>query len=152
MPAQYVLSGSDTLQIQGRTITSVCSGDWAKLTFPNETTQMDIGKNGNTVYAYDFRGEQAQFELMLLRGTDDDAFLQSLFVPMRQDFASFLLLQGQYIKRLGDGAGNLRREIAKLQGGVFSKRIETMSNAQGEPKQAIALWTMKWARAIRVFM
>lgn len=152
MPEQYVLTGADTLQIQGRTITSVCSGDWFKLLFPNEATAMEIGKNGNAIYSYDFRGEQGNSELMLLRGSDDDAFLQSLFVPMRQDFASFLLLQGQYIKRLGDGQGNIRREVCKMRGGVFGKRIEATSNAQGDLKQAISLWTMKWARATRVFM
>lgn len=149
---QYVLSGSDTLQIAGRTITSVCGGDWGKLTFPQDTVQMDIGKNANAVYSYDFRGEKGRFELMLLRASDDDGFLQSQFVTMRQDFSAFILLVGQFIKRYGDGNGNIRREVVKLAGGVFVKRIEASSNAQGDTKQAIAVWTMDFASARRVFM
>jgi hypothetical protein len=146
------LSGNDTLQLYGRTITGMCQGDWGQLKYPNETVNLTVGKNGNTTYAYSFNGRQASFELRVLRGSDDDAFLQSQLSSQDQDFVSTTLAQGQFVKRIGDGQGNVQRDTHKLRNGVIAKRVEAKANAEGDTEQALSVYMFKFGKVQRVIM
>ncbi len=56
---------------------------------------------------------------------------------------------GQFIKKLGDGAGNVASDTYVLSGGVFSKQVEGKTNVEGEVDQSVAMYTMKFANSPR---
>jgi len=59
-------------------------------------------------------------------------------------------LTGTFIKKLGDGAGNVGSDTYILSGGIFKKSIEGKSNVEGETDQSIAMYEMKFSQAVRV--
>jgi len=60
-----------------------------------------------------------------------------------------VLAFGQFIKKIGDGAGNILSDTYVMSGGVFTKPVEAKTNVEGETDQSIALYTMKFANAPR---
>ena len=95
--SQQALSGSDTIVINNRVFTALATGDVAKLTFPNDIANVKTGKNGNSVYALNETGKQADFELRVIRGSDDDKFLLNLLSQQQLNFAGFVLMQGRFM-------------------------------------------------------
>jgi len=149
---QISLSGQDTVQLAGRNFTAFCDGDFASLTYPNESVAMKTGKNGNTIYALDFRGQNGDFALRLIRGSQDDKFLLAQYTAQQTDFPSFTLISGQYVKRVGQGNGVVVNDTQKLFGGIIAKRVEAKSNAEGETEQSLAIWHLKFSDAERAIM
>jgi hypothetical protein len=66
------------------------------------------------------------------------------------DFASFVLMIGQLIKKVGDGLGNITNDTYILSGGVFSKAVEVKTNAEGDTEQSVSIWNMRFSNAPRV--
>lgn len=143
------LTGSDSLTIQNRILADFADGDVATLTFPNDIAQAKTGKNGNSVYALNASGEQAELKIKVIRGSADDKFLNGLLVSQKANFAGFSLLAGQFIKKLGDGAGNITSDTYIVGGGVFTKNIEAKSNVEGDVEQSTAMYTIKFTNAPR---
>lgn len=143
------ITGADTLTIFDRSITDFADGDTSAITFPNELFTVKTGKNENTIYAKNAAGQNAEMTLRVMRGSSDDKFLQSKLTELLRDPASFSLGEGQFTKRLGDGAGNVTREVYKLSGGIFMKQVEGNENADGETEQAVAIYTLKFSLAVR---
>jgi hypothetical protein len=146
------LNGDDTLQLANRTIVGFGTGDYFKLEFPSDSADMVTGKNGNTAIVQNAKGRMSVGTLRLLRGTADDAFFQDLFDTQQKDFAAAIVVNGQYVKRIGDGAGSIRLDTMKMRSGIITKRIEAKSNAEGETEQAFSVYTFKFARAGRSLM
>lgn len=141
------LTGNDTVQINDRVFADFGDGDIVNLTYPNELVGVKTGKNGNSIYAFNETGKQADVEIRVLRASPDDKFLNSLKLGMEQDFASFSLLTGQFTKRVGDGQGNVSNEIYTLSGGVFSQSVDTRSNVEGDTDQSISVYRLKFTNA-----
>jgi hypothetical protein len=141
------LTGNDTIQIDGRVLADFADGDIATLTYPNELVGVKTGKNGNSIYAFNETGKQADLELRILRGSADDKFLNSRKLEMERDFALFSLLGGEITKRIGDGAGNVSNEIYSLSGGIFSQSVDATSNVEGDTEQVISLYRIKFTNA-----
>lgn len=154
MPPSNVVSltGEDTLVIDGQVITDFGDGDNADLKFPTELANVKAGKNGNAIYATNVQGHIAELMLRVLRGSDDDKFLNSRLAAQDADFASFILIKGQFVKRVGDGAGGVSSDTCNLFGGIFSKQIETKSNVEGDTEQSLAIYNIKFASASRVIL
>lgn len=144
------LSGSDTAIINGRSIVDVIDGDYAKISFPNEIASVKTGKNGNSVYALNASGKQADFELRLVRGSADDRFLNDLLSQQEYNFAGFVLMTGQFVKNIGDGKGNITKDKYITSGGVFTKRVEAKANSEGDTEQSVAVYTIKFSNAPRI--
>lgn len=143
------LTGSDTLKLNLRVLADVADGDFATLTFPNDLADLKTGKNGNSIYAFNETGRQVELVIRVIRGSADDKWLLNQLNVMKNDFASFVLLNGEFIKRVGDGAGNITSDTYLLTGGIFSKNIETKSNAEGDTEQSVSVYTLRFANCDR---
>jgi hypothetical protein len=147
--SQVALSGNDTIIINGRKLNDLAVNDIALLTYPNEIMTVVTGKNGNSIYSINESGRQADFELNLIRASPDDKFLNGLFNLMLLNPAGFVLLSGEFVKRIGDGNANIASDTYILQGGVFVKGPEAKSNVSADTEQSVSKWMMKFSKSPR---
>lgn len=143
------LTGSDIIKLNGRILKDFADADVAMITFPNELMQVKTGKNGNSIYAFNYAGRQCDLKLRLLRGSTDDKFIQGLFASMMNNPASFSLVTGEFTKIVGDGASNLTNDVYLLSGGAFKKQPEVKENADGDTSQAVVEWELRFSNAPR---
>ena len=143
------LTGNDTIEIGGILLNDFGDGDVANFTYPNELVTPKTGKNGNSIYAFNETGKQVDLVLRVLVGSPDDKRLNSLKVAMESDFPSFTLLDGNFVKRIGDGSGNVSNVSMTTSGGTFTKGIDGKSNAEGDTEQAIATYNFKFTNSKR---
>lgn len=144
------LSGNDTMVVNNRIFADFADGNVAELTFPNDIATVKTGKDGNSIYGLNETGKQAELKCRLIRGSADDKFLNGLLAQQQQNFAGFPLMIGQFIKKIGDGAGNIKSDTYIMSGGVFTKQVEAKSNVEGESEQSVSIYTIKFSNAPRV--
>ena len=143
------LTGNDTIKINDRIMNDFADGNVAELTFPNDLMNLKTGKNGNSIFAFNYSGRQCEMTLRVLRGSADDKFLNNLLALQKNDPAAFSLMQGEFIKQIGNGAGGLTQDIYILSAGAFKKQPDVKDNADGDTEQSVAIYTMIWANAPR---
>lgn len=143
------LTGNDTIVIGGRVINNLADGDVGELKFPNEIAAVKSGKNGNTIYALNATGFQVDLTLRVIRGSDDDNYLNGILAFQIQDFASFQLLDGQVVKRVGDGRGNVANDSYLMSGGVFVRQVDTASNVEGNTDQSVSIYNLRFGNGQR---
>lgn len=139
------LSGNDTISINNRVFADLASGDVVMIKFPNEISNVKIGKNGNAIYGLNTTGQQSEAEIHLIRGSADDQFMNALLTAQQNNFAGTVLLNGVFIKKLGDGLGNITSDTYVMSGGVFTKIPEAKSNVEGDTAQSEVIYTVKFA-------
>lgn len=144
------LSGSDTINLNNRVLTDLADGNCIEMTFPNDIANVKTGKNGNSIYGLNESGKQCEVKLRVLRGSSDDKFLNGLLAQQQANFAGTVLLIGQFIKKIGDGQGNITSDTYIMGGGVFTKIPEAKTNVEGETEQSIAIYTIRFSNAPRV--
>lgn len=144
------LSGQDTIIINNYIFVGLADENYVELTYPNDIANVKTGKNGNSIFGFNESGKQCEVKIRCLRGSKDDSFLNNLLSQQQANFAGTVLLQGQFIKKIGDGQGNVTSDTYIMSGGVFTKQVEGKSNASGEVEQSIAMYTMKFTNAPRV--
>lgn len=145
----FSLTGNDTIQIAGRVLTDFADGDVAKLSFPNDLVAVKNGKNGNAIFNLNAMGEQADLELRVLRSSPDDAFLNDLLVRMTQDLPTFTVMSGYFVKRVGDGKGNVTQDTYITSGGVFQKKVDVAENVEGATDPAVSVYRIKFSNSDR---
>lgn len=143
------MSGSDTIVINGRNLTDLADGNCVELTFPNDIGNLKVGKNGNTIYGFNEMGKQADVILRLVRGSSDDRYMNGLLVQQNQNFAAFVLMSGQFTKKIGDGQGNVSSDAFVIGGGIFNKQTEGKDNVEGDTEQSVAIYHLKFSAAPR---
>lgn len=143
------LTGSDVVKINDRIMSAFPDGDVAHLTYPNDLAQVKTGKNGNSIISFRNDGRQADVTLRLVMGSADDKFLNNLLALLKNDPAAFVMLSGEFTKMVGDGQGKVTAITYILSGGIFSKQVEAVDNADGNTEQAVAVYTMKFTNAPR---
>lgn len=143
------LSGNDIVKINERILADFASDDIAVLTFPNDLATLKTGKNGNTIYASNETGKQAELVLKVIRGSSDDKFLSNLLNSQKLNFSSFILMTSELIKRIGDGTGKIISDTYILSGGVFKKEVEAKSNVAGDVEQSVSTYSMIFALSPR---
>lgn len=148
--AKIALSGNDTVTINNQVLADFADGTCVELTFPNEIANVKTGKNGNAIFGLNASGVQAEAKLRMVRGGADDKFLLGLLTQQNANFAGAVLIQGTFIKKLGDGAGNVTSDTYILSGGIFVKIPEGKTNVEGETEQSVAIYALKFSQAIRV--
>lgn len=144
-----MITGNDTLTLADRVILDFADGDNSTIGFPNDLVSIKTGKNQNTLYARNEQGNNATMSLRLVRGSSDDKFLQSKLALVKGDFPSVILINGEFVKRLGDGKGTVIRDVYTLLGGTFSKNIEVKENVEGDTEQAVSVYNLVFAVASR---
>lgn len=145
----YNITGNDTLTLYDRIFVDFADGDNSTITFPDDLVTMTTGKNRNTIYSKNEAGNNAEVILRIQMGSDDDAFLLSKLNEISNDFPSVVLAEGEFVKRLGDGSGNVRRNVYTLKGGTFTRNVDVKENVAGDTEQGISIYTMKFASAER---
>lgn len=143
------MSGSDTLSINNHVFADFADATVAELTFPNDIAAVKTGKNGNSIYGLNETGRNAELKIRVLRASADDKFLNGLLAQQQNNFAGFPLMIGQFIKKIGDGAGNITSDTYVCGGGVFTKYPAGKTNVEGETDQSVAEYTIKFANAPR---
>jgi hypothetical protein len=149
MVGTLTITGDDTLVLKNRVITDMADGDNSVLTFPNDFITMKTGKNQNTIYSKNANGENAELVIRVIRGSSDDKFLQNEFNTMKQDLPSYEVMDGSFVKKIGDGSGNVTSDIYDITGGVIKKPVEGKENVEGDTEQAVAIYTISIAIAER---
>lgn len=144
------MSGSDTAKINNRILADLADGDCIMLSFPNDIAHVKTGKNGNALFVQNQSGKQAEAVLRLIRGSNDDKFLNNLLANQENNFAQAIALTGEFTKVIGDTQGNLSFDTYILSGGVFSKAIEAKSNVEADTEQSVSVYHVKFAKAARV--
>ena len=110
------------------------------------------GKNGNSLYAFNATGLQCDLVIRVIRGSEDDKYLNSLLADLLADVPTFVLLDASIVKRVGDGTGFVTYDTYSLSGGVFSKQPETKSNVEGDTEQSLTIWNLKFTNAPRAIL
>jgi hypothetical protein len=141
------LSGTDVIQINGRILTDLGEGNPVEVTFPNDQAVMKVGKNGNVIYAFNASGQVVEAKIRILLGTADDQFLNSLLQTMINDFSGFILMTGQFSKRVGDGQGTFNTKVYQMGGGIFKKTPDAKTAAEGDTDQSIAEYHLMFNNA-----
>ena len=143
------LSGDDTIIINSRILKDLGDQNVGELDFPNPISAVKTGKNGNSVYSYNSSGKQSDCKIKVLRGSADDKFLNNLLTQQLANFAGFVLLNGEFIKQIGDGAGNIANDTYIMGGGVFERIPNAKSNVEGDTEQAMITYTIKFTNSPR---
>ena len=148
--AVYALTGNDTLIINERVFNNLADGSTINITYDNDSVGVSTGKNDNTVFSDNRQGSNASIELRLVRGSEEDIYLNGLSIQQSRDLPAFSLLQGSFSKRVGDGFGSVKFDTYVLLGGVFTKRAPQVSeNLNGETDQGVSIYNIKFATASR---
>jgi len=140
-----VLSGQDTAIINNRVLRDFADGDCVTLSFANEIASVKTGKNGNSIYGLNESGRQCDVEMRLIRGSSDDQFLNNLLSQQTFNFSGFILMIGEFIKKVGDGAGNITNDTYIMSGGVFTKPVPAKTNTDGDVEQSVSVYSMKFS-------
>lgn len=147
--SQVALSGQDTVIINNYILTGLADENYVDLTFPNDIANVKTGKNGNSIYGFNASGKQCEVKLRVLRGSADDKFLNNLLSQQQANFPGTVLMIAEFIKKIGDGQGNILSDTYIMTGGVFTKIPEGKSNASGDTDQSLAMYTLKFTNAPR---
>ncbi|MEE9571857.1 MAG: hypothetical protein V3W20_02280 [Candidatus Neomarinimicrobiota bacterium] len=140
----FTVAGNDTVEIDSTLILGFAGADNFTLTFPNEIMGMTKGKNGNAIFSNNVQGTIGEIEMRLIRTTDSNIFLLNKLNTQLKDLPTFVLMNLIYVKRLGDGLGNVKRDVYNCTGGLFTKKVDIKENLEGDTEQNIAVWNMRF--------
>lgn len=140
MPGSVSLTGKDVVTLNGRVFHDFATGDVAKLEFEEDLVNVEAAKDGNIVYALNEKGKMSRLELRLLLGSSDDSYINSLMASQLQDLSAFVLIAGAFVKRVGDGQGNITNVIYNTLGGVVRRQPMAKTNTTGDVEQSIVVW------------
>lgn len=143
------LSGDDTATLNNRVFADFADGNFIELVFPNDIAAVKTGKNGNSIYGLNTTGKQCELKMRLIRGSSDDKYMNNLLIQQQNNFSGTVLSFGQFVKKLGDGQGNITSDTYLLSGGIFTKQVEAKSNAEGDLEQSIAVYMLKFSNSPR---
>lgn len=143
------MTGSDTSVLNNRVLTDLADANCIELTFDEDIASCKTGKNGNSIYSLKESGKKAKVKLRLVRGSSDDKYLNNLLVQMQASFETFVLMNGQFIKKIGDGLGNVSSDTYIMSGGIFTKKPGAKTNTDGEVDQSITEYMFEFSNAPR---
>ncbi|AFC22576.1 hypothetical protein phi1422_0056 [Bdellovibrio phage phi1422] len=143
------MSGSDTIIIDERVLTGLADNDCVGLSYPDNLMTVKIGKNGNAIYTINESGKRVQVVIRLLRGCSDDKYLNNKLTQMLANPAAFVLMTGEFKKKIGNGKGKVTEDTYILAGGVFTKNVDAKNNVEGDVEAALSIYTLEFAKAPR---
>lgn len=149
------LTGDDTIILsklgdQDRVMKDFADGDTAMLDVPNNLVELKSGKNQNAIVAFNASGQNVTVQLRIIRGSADDKFLNSEITSYKNNRPGYVMLTGQFIKRVGDGTGTITNEIYRFVNGLVQKYPTVKENMDGDTEQAVAIYTLIFSRIDRI--
>jgi|WetSurMetagenome_2_1015567.scaffolds.fasta_scaffold41308_2 hypothetical protein len=148
--ASVALTGNDTTILNTRIMTDFAEGDCVNFEVPNNLVEVKPGKNGNAIYALNAAGAQINVTMRLIAGSADDKYMNSEMNTYKNDPPSYTLIAAEFVKRVGDGSGNITNIIYQLSGGVIQKSVPTKENVNGDTEQAVSVYTLVFTNSKRV--
>ena len=146
----FALTGNDTAIINDRSLTDLADGDAITVEFSGDLSTTKSGKNGNVIYGENQQGRQARMKIRVLRGSADDKFLNGLKAQQKASFAGFVLMTGEFIKKIGSGSGKITNDTYIGSGATFAKEVGAKSNADGDSEQSVAVYELQFGNMERV--
>jgi|SRR5665213_1530947 len=146
------LTGSDVVTLNGRVFHDFAQGDVITLDFPGELVKAEPSKNGNIIYALNVAGLMSKLTMRLLLGGPDDQYINSLLASQLQDLSLFILVVGSFVKRVGDGQGNVTNVIYNTLGGVVNKFPKAKTTTSGDVEQSVVEWVLDFGQNSRAIM
>ena len=149
------LTGGDTIILsklgaQDRVMKDFADGDSAVIDVPNNLLEIKSGKNQNAIIAFNASGQVVPAVLRIIRGSSDDKFLNSELTSYKRNPAGYIMLSGNFIKKVGDGTGAITNETYKLMNGAVQKYPVVKENMDGDTEQAVAIYNLIFARVDRI--
>lgn len=132
-----------------RVLSDLADGDTLVLEYPNNSVEAKPGKNNNVIFAFNSTGILVNATLRLIRGSADDKYFNALFNDFLVNRPSFRLLNGTFVKQVGDGQGNITSDTYRLNGGVIQRFPDAKENVEGDLEQAVAIWRMVFSNVPR---
>ena len=148
------LTGADTVSLGPagaalRIFSDFADGDVNVLDFPNNLVEAKTGKNQNTIFAFNATGKVCTLEMRVLRASTDDKYMNAEMNAYLLDPPSYVLLEGEFIKRVGDGQGNISNDIYRVTGGTIQKFPNAKDNVEGDTESAVTIWKVIFANTDR---
>lgn len=144
------MSGSDAITINGHIFNDLADQNCVELDFPNDIASSKTGKNGNSIYVLNQTGKVVDVKMRIIRASNDDKFLLNLLSQQNLGFASFVLMFGTFVKKIGDGLGNVTSDTYILSGGLFVKNVPGKDNVEGDIESGVAMYSLRFTNAPRV--
>lgn len=146
------IAGKDSLILSNGIgiISGFADGDAVKCDFAGPIAEMKVSKDGNSIYAMKYTGIGAKLTLRLVRGCLDDTNLNGLLQQWIADSSGFNLFTGSYVKRVGDGKGNVINEVYQLAGGVFETIPSAHSSMDGAVESSVTVYTFLFRNDARL--
>ncbi len=144
MPA-VSLTGQDTVQIDGIIFQTLADQSPFDVTFPEDLGMVKIGKNGNAIYAQNQQGQKADINLLVLLGGIDDKYMNGRLQQWITDPSTFTLLVAMFVKRVGDGQGNIESKIYNCTGGFFKRQVDAKTSSEGDTAQSVATYRLSFS-------
>lgn len=140
----FSLTGDDQifLNVANRLTQDLADGDAVLISIPNDLVNIQVGKNGNAIYAKDENGNRFDMEVRVLKGSVSDGDLLSKYLSQRADFSGQTFITGQFVKKIGDGNGNVQSYTYTLGGGMIRKAPETKANVNGDTEQSVTVYSI----------
>lgn len=138
------LTGNDLTVIKGRIMEDLADGDAVVLDFPNNIADGKVGKNKNVIIAFNATGEQVTVTVRILKGSADDKFLNGELNSYRNSRPSYTLMTGEFVKRVGDGEGNITNEIYTVGAGFIQKYPSAKENVEGDTESAVSIYQIQY--------
>lgn len=152
------ITSNDTLLLNGivngvmvqQLFTTLSNKSTVVIEPPNDLVNVDIGKNGNAIFANIRKGELGDMELRPLMANVDHVFLNAQLAQWRANSAAYVLMNGSFTKVFGDGLGNIKRFAYTLNGGVVRRNVRAEENVEGEVDQAVAAFKLTFAQIVPI--
>ncbi len=143
------LTGKDVVEIGTRVLSDFADGDVATLDFPNNSMEGKVGKNGNTIFAFNSTGKSCTLTLRLVSGSGDDKHFNSQYSLCLADPPTYPLLNGEFTKKAGNGSGEVTSIVYVLSGGLIQKTPNVRDNVEGDTDVSVTEWTIFFANSDR---
>jgi len=144
------LTGDDISIINGRQLYDLADGDVVSLDAPNNLADGKRGKNGNSIIALNSTGKIVNVTIRVLKASPDDKFFNRQMNQYLNAKAAYVLMNGEFIKKSGDGAGNITSDIYTLGGGYVSKLPNSKENVEGDTEQGVTIYTLQFMNSDRI--
>lgn len=149
MADAYNLVADGTLTLYGRVMADWADDDVSAISFNTDVANLKTGKNGNTIFTKNEQGRNGDAIIRLLRGSSDDQFMQSKLDQQQADFATAELATGEFVLRIGNGAGAVISDTYTLKGGLITRPVDGKENVSGDTTQGVSIYNVKFASARR---
>lgn len=141
------LAGNDSLILDGELILDGADQDCVTIDFPNDNATITRGKNGNSMIVKNEQGKLCNVTLRVLTNGETDKYMINKLSQFNNDPTTFILLEGTFTKRTGDGKGNVTKKVYDLTGGVIMKNAGTIDSSVGNVESAVSVYNLSFANS-----